>query len=389
MPKLKITATKMKDADVSFISLVDRGANRIPFKIVKKENPMAGHFAGLDLGKLFTRKSDQKDKRGEVLAVVTMKGDDFEEVKQQVADAGFSVASVQEMEDGSVLFVQGDKTVLKQEDTAGTTVIRLNDHVAVITKGFNPYGGMEEGDGQGTSFADQCRALGFYPGVRTALEVLTQNIYSLVDGASSPTDAAQQVSKLFDEAKAYLVSYVGGLPATVFKLETIEVEKADMPPKKKKPGSTCGTGREEGSEDDKTTSVDSSTPTKTAKEEEEKPAQAEPALTKDEVSSIVAGHMESVVKEMARKMDEAMAAVKASMSESISQVSVTVESLADRVAKAEEKAKVAEDAVKGTVISGADVGDPVPTVKSELRGVYGGRDIDTAFMPQVRRRVGR
>lgn len=42
MPTIEIEATELLDADVQFVSLVDRGANRIPFRIIKaqsKETP--------------------------------------------------------------------------------------------------------------------------------------------------------------------------------------------------------------------------------------------------------------------------------------------------------------------------------------------------------------
>jgi hypothetical protein len=37
MPKLLLEAHELTDADVDFVSLVKRGANRIPFRIVKED----------------------------------------------------------------------------------------------------------------------------------------------------------------------------------------------------------------------------------------------------------------------------------------------------------------------------------------------------------------
>ena len=47
--KVKTTMRQMKDAKVSFISLVTRGANRIPFRVLKSES---GESAMLDLSKM-------------------------------------------------------------------------------------------------------------------------------------------------------------------------------------------------------------------------------------------------------------------------------------------------------------------------------------------------
>lgn len=409
MPTVKVTANKMTDASVSFISLVDRGANRIPFKIVKQEKSMSGHFAGLDLGKLFARKSETKDKQGEVLAVVTMKGESFDSVKKQVADAGFSVDNVQEMEDGSVIFKQDG-------DMEGeTTLVRLNDHVVVVTKGFRPYAmDITVGD---VSFAEQCAAQGFYPGVRTIVDVMVQNINVAVDQAASPQDAAKMVAKMFDEAKTYTVGFLGGLPVKAFKLESVTVEKAATPKAKVKPaeGEEMPEGEMSEGEDPKKekASVDKAA----APAGKKKPApdemgdegddaetgaaedKAKPkakskksedgGLTEDDVFSIVAEKVDAAVSEMAKKMDEALVAIQEVVSESVSKVSTSVEDLSGRVAKAEQKATVAESAIKGTVVHGSESGDHAPVQKSESSGVFGGRDIDTAFMPNVRKRASR
>jgi hypothetical protein len=38
MSTIEIEATELQDADVQFVSLVDRGANRIPFRIIKSQS---------------------------------------------------------------------------------------------------------------------------------------------------------------------------------------------------------------------------------------------------------------------------------------------------------------------------------------------------------------
>lgn len=118
MPTFKLKANEMKDATVSHISLVDRGANRIPFRIVKQEKSGMSkkHFAGLDLGNLFVRKTEEAevDQEAEVVSVVVM--DEDEEAKKLVEEAGFDVSSPKTMEDGSVVYQQGDK-----EDEVGVS----------------------------------------------------------------------------------------------------------------------------------------------------------------------------------------------------------------------------------------------------------------------------
>jgi hypothetical protein len=122
------------------------------------------------------------------------------------------VDAVIENEDGSV--------VLKQADVAegeSVVVIKMSDALAVTMKGFSPYDMMfNSGD---VSFADQCKANGFYPGVSTMMDVLQQSVMQAAYKSDSPATAADTVSKMFDEAKAYAVGLLQALPTAAFKAE--------------------------------------------------------------------------------------------------------------------------------------------------------------------------
>lgn len=238
MPKVKIKANKMTDADVSFISLVGRGANRIPFKIVKKEKDAMGtanRFAGLDLsnlGALFAQKSE-KPIAAEVLAVVTMDGEGLESVSKQLSDAGFSVKDKAVFDDQSVVFKQGD--MVEGEGA----VVRLNEHVAVVLKGFEPYS-MDIATEDNLSFQEKCNAQGFWPGVSTVMDVLRSNIIEMAKKGDDATAIAADVGAMFDEAKQYVTGMIRSLPASVFKMEDIIVEKAAKPAKPAVPNAEEG-----------------------------------------------------------------------------------------------------------------------------------------------------
>lgn len=424
MPTVKVKANKMGGAQVSYISLVERGANRIPFKIIKQEKRMSGHFAGLDLGNLFTRKAEV-DQEAQVVGIVTMKGDGFDSIKQQIEDAGFDVSDMQEMEDGSVVFKQDG------EIEGDTSVVRLNDHVAIVTKGFSPYV-MNMDVGEETSFADACAAQGFYPGVRTIVDVLASSINRVVEKADTPANAARAVSKMFDEAKAYTSSFMNGLPQKAFKLEDVapELPGADDTPAKTDPETTetaaaaapAGDAADDAETVEKAAklvkpdSVDQAewdkmapadrvkacesadaAPAKKDDGAEAAPAAAAPAteaatssLTEEQVSSIVATKMGEVVESFTQKLETALAAVTKSVQDSMASVGGSIADISARVSKAEEEAAKAKSAVTGTIVAGSEAGDHQPVArKSEPSGVYGGREIDTAFMPHVRKRASR
>src|SRR3990172_7673579 len=89
--KMKVPLRELSNLDVNWVSLVDRGANRIPFRIVKrdpnKESPM------LNLSNAFGRvKKAEQPKETTVSAVVLAKGD------QSVIDAARAVLVEQGMD---------------------------------------------------------------------------------------------------------------------------------------------------------------------------------------------------------------------------------------------------------------------------------------------------
>ena len=45
--KIRLVANELVDGEVEYVSLVKRGANRSPFKIVKEEQPKQGLWDGL------------------------------------------------------------------------------------------------------------------------------------------------------------------------------------------------------------------------------------------------------------------------------------------------------------------------------------------------------
>lgn len=396
MPKLKIAATKMTDAKVSFISLVERGANRIPFKIVKQEKQMANATKGLDLGSLFARKAEKPTP--EVVGVVTLKGEGFDSVKGQIEEAGFAVGETLDMKDNSVVFKQVDAA------EGEGVVVRLSEHVALVTKGFSPYNmDMTEGD---TSFADKCRAQGFYPGVRSAMEVAGDAVLSLAYSQASPGDASKAISKLMDEVKAYVVSLASALPTKAFKLEEVfpeepelpngngasdgetEAEKAEKAKAKAKAKITCkscGAECEEGCTECPECGADPmAEPAKKSDDGESSEDSASVGLTEDQVSAIVASKLDDAVGAFAKKMEEALAQVQKSMSESLTGVSQQVEALAGRVEKAESEASTVASVMKGTMVGGSDSGDHAP-VAHKTESSRAGREIDTAFMGSVRK----
>lgn len=372
MPIIQVEADKLCDVEVSHISLVRRGANRIPFKIVKQEDPMS-IFKSLDLGNLgsmFSQKAEANP--GRIVGVITMKGDGFESIKDQIKDAGFEVEDAEEMADGSVIF--------KQEELVDSgVVVRMNDNIAVVTKGFSPYEMTIGRDG--VSFSDLCESNGFYPGVNAITETIGTAVRQAVHAATSVSEAKKAVEGIFQEAKAYAVSFIEGLPEKAFKLESIypvalKAEAASVDSAITEPAPALETDgvipdvkkeeEEEASSDD--ADVDVETVTKT-----------EGSLTSSEVSAIVTSAISTAVTGLASKLSGVTSGVSGVL-KSVADLDARFNDLVTRIESVEAVAKDAKAAVAGTVLDGtAQVSDElVRSVEKRARKA----DIDTAFLPR-------
>lgn len=385
MPVLRFKATKMTSPVAEKISLVERGANRIPFKIMKQEDEMKV----FDLGSIFTRKSEKATP--EVVGVVTMKGDNYDAAKEAVLAAGFDVEAVEEFEDGSVVFKQGDMD-------GEVTVVRLNDDIALVTKGFAPYN-MDLATTNGGSFADACKAQGFFPGVDTAMAVLTASIKEVLYSDADKENVTASIEKLFAEAGTYIRSMVAALPKKAFKLEgytpdLIEKGEEENPDRVEDPVPVAETSQAEldleGASDEAPADeapvqvpVAKGAPAEgTAETESEGVKKSETSLTTDDVSAIVSS---KVVQELA-PITEALKAITDTLSQvqkSVQGYGETFTTIQERLDDAEKVAKSAQEAVSGVVIGGISGDDSTSVRKSETR-VMG--EIDTAFQPRVRSR---
>lgn len=397
MPTVKMKATKMSDAKVSFISLVERGANRIPFKIVKQEKDMSGKsaYAGIDLADLFTRKAEQaKPEQVEVVGVVTLKGEGFESVKAQLESSGVKVSDAVEMEDGSVVFKQQDGEMAGEGE-----VVRISDHVALIVKGFRPY--MMDMEIGGEAFSAICKSQGFYPGVGTVMDVLSSGVMQAVEKAEDPSKAAAAVSAMFDEAKAYVSNMVSSLPSVAFKSEFIEPEMSGdeddnggQAPEEEITCKACGSKKKpadmvkkaDGSTDDTCSechakAVEQEAAAAAGKGSKE-PVEKADGLTDEKVSAIVQTQVGSAMEALTKKMEEMVSGL-------TGQVTQTLKEVEEKVSQAEAVAKAASEKVSGIVVTGGDHDDHDAVQKTERAG-FGGREFDTAFMPRsIRKAAGR
>jgi len=198
MPIFRTKLKQLRDADVRFISLVDRAATRIPFRVLKreKENEM-----GIDLTRVF--KSDGKEVAKPFVSAIVVFAQKNEDAAKQVRDAiekhGFRIDRVQKAD--------GDETLVFAQTDAPKEVqlVRLSDQSLVSVANFQiPSGWM----------GDQIEEHGFFPDLKLA----TQNLYDemlKVAKSDTPQDHAQAALTSYAQYMEQMIT----LPVEAFQLD--------------------------------------------------------------------------------------------------------------------------------------------------------------------------
>jgi hypothetical protein len=375
---IKKKVRELKDADVRRISLVKRGANRIPIKIQKADRTGEQEM-GINLGSLvFRQKSDTP---ASVSAIVfPSKPENYDQIKSLVEKAGFATDKPVEEKDGTFVFAQTENY---DQDS---TVIRMSDDLVVVMKSFQPYAYDMD------SFNEIMQAQGFYNGVDAACCALRQTLIAKMDDAKSPADAATATQAVVADFGQYLVSLAKGLPSNAFKFEkaygeAVKTFKAEKVAKGEKPAVETEVKVEKGdkapegvdqakwdemSADERTTWMDKNKAKKT-----ETPAAEAPKV--DAPAAVDKAPVEK--SETAIFMD--------SLSEQLVRLNQTMENLAtvqksqgELIQTAVSKSEDLEKRLKGTVIASAPRGDDPSgstTVRKSESGPFANGSFDTAL----------
>ncbi|QIN95168.1 hypothetical protein DLP3_005 [Stenotrophomonas phage vB_SmaS_DLP_3] len=216
----KISMNKMGDADVNFVSLVGRAANRIPFRITKsdKENKMGLDLSGIGRA-LKGKKVEKAEVKPELVAVVVEKSDLLPQITDAVSAAGLAVDNVvEDAETGTVAFVQKES-----EEGEDLTTIKMDGNVSVVVKGFSAYCDHLK------DFNEIVQAQGFYAGMDVATSALRDSVYKGLYNSDNPQEAVAKAETVLSQFTTYMKTLVGNLPANAFYVSkgvAVVVEKA-------------------------------------------------------------------------------------------------------------------------------------------------------------------
>ena len=205
---MRVEANELHDTQVKIVSLVKRGANRLPWRITKEDDDDM-----LDLAKIFTRKADAplapivhsiimrkecKDQKG-LAAILAKSGLD---VSKPIAKGDF-ILFLQKAGDPS-----NDAVLIKSNADVGFVVENLS-------KAFSGY------DFSSNDFNDVFSTGSFCPSVAMASDLLGVTIGNILSASESPAAAAASIAKAVEGFKQYSVTLANSLPAQAFKADTL------------------------------------------------------------------------------------------------------------------------------------------------------------------------
>lgn len=367
--KIKAKANAMEDADVHYISLVNRPASRIPFRLTKSEDdPESEAGFMLNLSKMFKR-DGEAPQQGVALVGVVLQRKHAEFLIPQIEKLGLKTDDRVEQDDIVILRQDGE---IDNECIAikhGDVGALYRDLPEQVKKAFDPY--TESDD------FDENMALSFLPGMSAATEALFDSVIAVLRTADSPDDARTRIESNIDKYKSAVMDMASGLPEMAFKLEGlhldgfVEKEEGEEPaPAAEEPAAEAPAAEAE---------AEAEAPAEEpAAEAAEEPAAESVEKGEDHINEIdepaevegdkVAKSDSSEESEQGDKneISEVLNAFKSEVLEAISSVKSEVGELKSKQAELTEKvndtaaiAERARKAVKGTVPSNSDAGDRV------------------------------
>lgn len=359
--RIKMPVGELGDVDVLRISLVDRGANRVPFRITKREGPSEEGQDVLDFYKHFRKDAAEKSgPQAQVAAIAVSAEADVEKASELVKAAGFSVEKAIKSDEGHTAFVQGDG----EFDPEKCTYLKFDELRGAYLSGDPAVSVQKRAS---ADFGENLGAQQFIPGMFLAQDALHSTISNILDDPDTGRDDAVSAIKA---ATQKFSEFVGDLaekiPADVFKLEKAfdaedsepeaepkddKVEAGEKPedakkseaPEEKETEAKKGEGEGDDTPDDGKKTLDKSEP----KEDE----------SKDTILKAIEG-LSGQLKDLTAKVDEA-------------------KNTADEARALAQKAES-----RSTAVGGSPAGDPELRFQRQNGGIQKGESIpllDTAF----------
>lgn len=201
--KIRVKGAELKKVDIDFLSLVHRGANRSPFKVIKAEDAATDALQA----KTGLLSSVQKffhvaEPAAKVVAIFVEKSA-LAKAGPNLADSGFDLKDHVDQE-GCVVF--------KQEgfnEAESVIIIKSEGTVAFAVSNVGPYSDLFCGQ---LSFDDSVAKTGFYPGLNEAMKAMQVSM-------NVAKDESGEVLKAFH---SYAAQIKKAVPESIWKFEALQ-----------------------------------------------------------------------------------------------------------------------------------------------------------------------
>jgi hypothetical protein len=221
MSKITVQAREIQAAEVTRLSLVKRGANMLPFRILKSDK---GSDMNIDLGSMFSKsgRPSAVNTAAFVSAVVVPK--EFisdENIAMVTKTMGGEPLQKMDAADGSL--------ILQYREADGDAhPLKLTKHVGALVCGYEKAFGAWNPK---TSFGEAIEANTFYPGVSVAMDTFYDTVHAIAATADDPDSMSSMVKSAADEFADYVTSLTKALPKSAFELELLQfAQKAEAAP---------------------------------------------------------------------------------------------------------------------------------------------------------------
>lgn len=200
--RLKVRAKEMLDADIEYISLVDRGANRMPIKIIKSDEVDP---------KMTTHNIFKTEIDCHVASIEIKKGEGFDNARKILSDLGFET-KYQEEGDESIKFIQKNDVDLDFDEDETEFPLQLSEDVT-----FYMTAKAADFSSLSSTFADAIKKAQFFPALGASLDAIHNVIVTNVTMAEEIDK--ESISKSLEDFSKHIMKLVESLPEQVIKAE--------------------------------------------------------------------------------------------------------------------------------------------------------------------------
>ena len=209
MPQFKFEANELTNVQLSHVSLVKRGAIRLPFRILKSE----GDGDMINLSKIFKT----EPKVPTVAAVLINKAANIETAKARLTKAGFQIETFDDTQDGIIIFPQVEALPDITPGENGVYIVKMDEQLSVILTGVEK--AFEPINFDSTSFDEVLAQEGMRPGIHLSMDVLGATVSNILAKAEDRGEMVGDLTKALDEFRDHIVDMAQAVPENAFSVD--------------------------------------------------------------------------------------------------------------------------------------------------------------------------